>query len=78
MGNTPAMISKQTSHSLGKGDARVKEFVFDPGQPLPLVFEAMGASTRQAEWGDFNVAIEHMPAGTDTALRNLPRGMART
>jgi alpha-ketoglutarate-dependent taurine dioxygenase len=50
MGNTPAMISRHTSHSLGKGDARVKEFVFDPGQPLPLVFEATEPQLDPVEW----------------------------
>jgi hypothetical protein len=34
----------------------------------------MGASSRQAEWGDMSVAIETAPAGGDTAaiLRGLP------
>lgn len=36
-------------------------------QDLPLAFEEMGASSRQAEWGDLNIALETMPAGLDTA-----------
>lgn len=36
-------------------------------QDLPLAFEEMGASSRQAEWGDLNIAFETMPAGLDTA-----------
>jgi hypothetical protein len=32
---------------------------------LPVVFAEGEASTRQAEWGDFNVALEKLPAGTD-------------
>jgi glyoxylate utilization-related uncharacterized protein len=43
-------------------------------QDLPIAFDEMGASSRQAEWGDMNVAIESAPAGGDTALifKGLP------
>jgi hypothetical protein len=34
---------------------------------LPIAMEEMGVSSRQAEWGDMNVALETFPAGLDTA-----------
>lgn len=41
---------------------------------LPVAFEELGVSSRQAEWGDMSVALESFPAGTDTApiFRGLP------
>lgn len=41
---------------------------------LPVVFEGAGAVSRQAEWGSMNVAIESIPAGTDTTplFKGLP------
>lgn len=41
---------------------------------LPVAFDEMGTSSRQAEWGEMNVAIETAPAGGDTAaiFRGLP------
>src|SRR5207247_7541374 len=41
---------------------------------LPVVMEAGGAASRQAEWGDINVAIEQFPAGVDTTplFKGLP------
>ncbi len=41
---------------------------------LPVAYEAGGASSRQAEWGEMNVAIEAAPAGTDPTpfLKGLP------
>ena len=43
-------------------------------QNVPLAFEETGASSRQAEWGGMNVALEAFPAGLDTAplFRGLP------
>ncbi len=43
-------------------------------QDLPVAFEEMGAASRQAEWGDMNVALESAPAGGDTApiFKGLP------
>jgi hypothetical protein len=43
-------------------------------QDLPAAFEELGASSRQAEWDDMNVALETVPAGVDTAplFRGLP------
>jgi len=34
---------------------------------LPVAFEDAGVISRQAEWGDMNIAIETFPAGLDTA-----------
>ena len=34
-------------------------------QDLPVSFEDGPAFSRQAEWGDMNVAVEAYPAGTD-------------
>ena len=41
---------------------------------LPTAFEAEGVRSQQAEWGEMNVALEHMPAGLDTAplFKGLP------
>ncbi|HEY8602676.1 MAG TPA: hypothetical protein VIL85_29930 [Thermomicrobiales bacterium] len=43
-------------------------------QDLPVVFEAGPMSTRQAEWGGMNVAIETAPTGADSTplLKGLP------
>jgi alpha-ketoglutarate-dependent taurine dioxygenase len=57
MGNTPAMISMHPSHSQSKGYVRVKEFIFNPGQPLPLVFEAIEAQLDPVEWLKSNKAL---------------------
>jgi hypothetical protein len=41
---------------------------------VPVAFEDMGFCSRQAEWGDMNVALETAPAGLDTTpvFRGLP------
>lgn len=41
---------------------------------IPLAFEAGGASSRDVEWGDMNVAYERLPAGLDTEplFKGLP------
>jgi hypothetical protein len=41
---------------------------------VPMAFEDMGFCSRQAEWGDMNVALETAPAGLDTTpvFRGLP------
>ena len=41
---------------------------------LPVDFEGGGVVSRQAEWGEMNVAIEKFPAGLDTAplFKGLP------
>ncbi len=41
---------------------------------LPTAFEAEGVRSQQAEWGEMNVALEHVPAGLDTAplFKGLP------
>jgi len=43
-------------------------------QDLPVALEGAGGLSRQAEWGDLNVALETYPAGTDPSplLRGLP------
>ena len=43
-------------------------------QDLPVDFEGGGVVSRQAEWGEMNVAIENFPAGLDTAplFKGLP------
>jgi hypothetical protein len=43
-------------------------------EDLPVAFEAGEVISRQAEWGDMNVAIEAGPAGMDTAplFKGLP------
>src|SRR5438045_8221075 len=43
-------------------------------QDVPVTIEAGGVVIREAEWGDFNVALESMPAGTDTEplFKGLP------
>jgi hypothetical protein len=43
-------------------------------EDMPVVMEAGEASSRQAEWGAMNVAIEQFPAGLDTAplFKGLP------
>ena len=43
-------------------------------QDLPVDFEGEGVVTRQAEWGEMNVAIENLPGGLDTAplFKGLP------
>jgi hypothetical protein len=33
---------------------------------LPLTLEALGCTSRDAEWGDMNVAYERLAAGLDT------------
>ncbi len=41
---------------------------------LPVAFEAASVMSRQAEWGDLNVALETFAAGTDPSplFRGLP------
>ncbi len=41
---------------------------------LPVAFDGAGVVSRQAEWGDLNVALETFPAGTDLSplFRGLP------
>jgi len=41
---------------------------------LPTVFEGMGVTLREIEWGDMNVALESFPPGADTApiFKGLP------
>ena len=43
-------------------------------QDLPVAFEDGAAYSRQAEWGDMNVAIEAFPGGTDATplFKGLP------
>jgi len=43
-------------------------------QDLPVVFEAGPMSSRQAEWGGMNVALETAPAGADATplFKGLP------
>jgi hypothetical protein len=43
-------------------------------EDLPLAFEGDGVASRQAEWGDMNVALETFPAGLDSAplFKGLP------
>lgn len=43
-------------------------------QDMPVVFEGAGMVSRQAEWGDMNVAIETIAAGLDAApyFKGLP------
>jgi hypothetical protein len=43
-------------------------------QDLPTAFDADGVRSQQVEWGDMNVALEHFPAGLDTAplFKGLP------
>ena len=35
-------------------------------ETIPVAFEQSGVVSRQAEWGEMNIAFEHAPAGTDT------------
>ncbi len=41
---------------------------------LPVAFEGAGVVSRQAEWGDLNVALEAFAAGTDPSplFKGLP------
>ena len=41
---------------------------------LPVAFDWAGVVSRQAEWGDLNVALETFPAGTDPSpvFKGLP------
>ncbi|HET8843465.1 MAG TPA: AraC family ligand binding domain-containing protein [Ktedonobacteraceae bacterium] len=41
---------------------------------LPIAFEGEGVLSQQVEWGEMNVALEHLPAGMDTAplFKGLP------
>src|SRR5215208_6812340 len=41
---------------------------------LPVAFEGTSMVSRQAEWGDLNVALETFPAGTDPSplFKGLP------
>ena len=41
---------------------------------LPVAFDRAGVISRQAEWGDLNVALERFPAGTDLSplFQGLP------
>ena len=41
---------------------------------LPVAFDGAGVVSRQAEWGDLNVALETFPAGTDPSplFKGLP------
>ena len=41
---------------------------------LPVAFDGAGVVSRQAEWGDLNVALETLPAGTDPSplFKGLP------
>jgi hypothetical protein len=43
-------------------------------QDLPVVYEAGEMSSRQAEWGEMNVAIETAPSGANptTLFKGLP------
>lgn len=43
-------------------------------QEMPLAFEGDGVVSRQAEWGEMNVALETFPKGLDTApiFKGLP------
>ena len=43
-------------------------------QDVPIAFEGEGVRSQQIEWGDINVALEHLPAGLDTAplFKGLP------
>ena len=43
-------------------------------QDLPATVEAGGVVIREAEWGEMNVSLESMPAGTETAFlfKGLP------
>jgi hypothetical protein len=43
-------------------------------EDMPVVMEAGEASSRQAEWGAMNIAIEQFPAGLDTTplFKGLP------
>ncbi len=43
-------------------------------EDLPVAFQDGPATTRQAEWGDMNVAIETFPAGLDATplFKGLP------
>jgi hypothetical protein len=43
-------------------------------QDLPATVEAGGVVIREAEWGEMNVSLESMPAGTETAVlfKGLP------
>ena len=40
---------------------------------LPIAMEQDGVTSRQAQWGEINVAVETAPAGTDT--RPLFKGL---
>src|SRR5689334_23214304 len=37
-------------------------------QDVPVAFESDGVVLREVEWGDMNVGLEILPAGTDTEL----------
>ena|SRR5947209_10735583 len=43
-------------------------------QDVPVAFESNGVVLREAEWGDMNVGLEVLPAGTDTEpiFKGLP------
>ena len=53
-----------------KGDKAMRGSTYD----MPVVLEAGGVSSRQAEWGEMNVALERFPAGLDTTplFKGLP------
>jgi len=41
---------------------------------LPVAFEQMGVTSRQADWGEMSVILDNYPAGADTAplFKGLP------
>ena len=43
-------------------------------EDIPIAFESGPMYSRNAEWGDMNIAFEAFPAGTDTVplFKNLP------
>jgi len=53
----------------------LKEFINKPVMlPIPIAFESGPMYSRDAEWGEMNIAFEAFPAGTDTVplFKGLP------